>query len=380
MANKDLIRRYPTKRVSPYDGMAVTARVWADAHDYHRTSQQLQALFDHGPGILAGLQVLASDPPDSSVYVQPGIARDAAGQIIVLSEPVRYDLEQAEGYLQLLLSYGEGRPLPDADSEAGITYVHSAFAVEAKPVTPESAGVVELARIRRWDAAAPIADAPQPQRPGANEIDLRYRREIGAVPAEAASVAVVHVGAAQETPHAQGACNLARALRQAGRRVWVDEGVLLTTDLAPYTMVYMVGQGKFELGAEEMNTLYSYIQGGGTLFIESCRQDVDAAAASDAALADLLGSLGVQLEPLPADHPLLQTPSLFAAPPVGFETEGTPQLLANDRVIYSTFDYGCLWRGLRRQMPPSREEIRAAVEWGENLIAYALARRPAPGV
>lgn len=380
VANQDLIRRYPAKRVSPFDGMAVTARVWADAHDYHRATQQLQALFDHGPGILAGLEVLASEPADSSVYVQPGVARDAEGQIIVVSEPVRYDLEQAEGYLHLLLSYGEGRPLPDAESEAGVTYVHTAFAVEAKPVTAKSDGAVELARIRRQGAKAPIADAAEPLHPRPNEIDLRYRREIGALPVEVAAVAVVFLGEAEASPHAQGVSSLARTLRQGGRRVWVDGGVPLSTALDPYTLVLLVGQGRLELSAEEMNTLYSYIQGGGTLFIESCRQDADAASAADAAFADLLSSLGMQLAPLPSDHALLQAPALFAAAPAGFETEGEPQLLANESVIYSTFDYGCLWRGQRRTGPASREEIRAALEWGENIIAYAMGRRHARGV
>jgi hypothetical protein len=375
VANEDVIRRYPTKRVSPFDGMAVTARVWADAHEYHRTSQQIEALLGHGPGILTGLEVLASDPPDSSVYVRPGIARDPAGQIIVVAEPVRYDLGHAEGPLHLLLSYGEGRPMPGSREDGGATYIQAAYAIEARPDVPQSAALVELARIWRRDAASPIVDAQDPLHPSANEVDVRFRREIGVTADEVANVAVTHLGEGEAVRHARGASSLARALRQGGRRVYVDEGVVLGGEPLPYTLVYLVAEGAFQADANEMNALYGYVQGGGTLLVEACRQDATSGSAAEAALKDLLGSLGISLEPLPRGHDLLTEPHLFAAPPTGFEMEGTPEVLVSDSVIYSTIDYGCLWQGECRGRAPSREEIRAALEWGANIVAYAMKRR-----
>ncbi len=379
MAKDDLIRQYPTKRVSPFDGMAVTAQTWADAHEYHRLSQQIQALFGHGPGILAGLQVLASDPPDSSVYIRPGIARDPAGQIIVISEAVRYDLARAEGCLCLLLSYGEGRPAAGSGAEGGANYIQAAYAVEAKPQVPEGVAVVELARIRRRDAKSPVVDAVDPLRPGLNEIDLRCRREIGAPAAQAASIAVVPLGKGDQAPHGRGASHLARALSRAGQRVWADDGVSLDGGLQAYTLVCLVGQGTFQLTPDEMNALYAYLQAGGTLFIESCRRDAAGAAAADAAFSDLLGSLGIRPSPLPQDHSLLVEPYLFAAPPPGFEAAATPAVSVSDGVILSSADYGCLWQGESNGRVPSREEIRAALEWGANIVAYALNRRGAAG-
>jgi hypothetical protein len=44
-------------------------------------------------------------------------------------------------------------------------------------------------------------------------------------------------------------------------------------------------------------------------------------------------------------------------------------------VILSARDYGCLWQGARRGGPASREEIRAALEWGSNVVAFAVKRR-----
>jgi len=91
----------------------------------------------------------------------------------------------------------------------------------------------------------------------------------------------------------------------------------------------------------------------------------------------LLASMGVQLEELSPDHRLLREPFLFAAPPPGFEIEAEQQFLAGEGVLYSTYDYGCLWRGERRGRAATREEIRAALEWGGNIVAYALERRQA---
>jgi hypothetical protein len=83
----------------------------------------------------------------------------------------------------------------------------------------------------------------------------------------------------------------------------------------------------------------------------------------------------MQPEALPAGHRLLTQPYLFAAPPTGFETQGNPQLLISEGVVFSTYNYGLVWQGERRGRLASREEIRAATEWGTNIIMYALNRR-----
>jgi hypothetical protein len=116
------------------------------------------------------------------------------------------------------------------------------------------------------------------------------------------------------------------------------------------------------------------------VLFESCRRDVKAGdPPADASFSDLLASFGISLQELPPGHDLLVEPYLFAAPPPGFETEGAPKVLlgmaAGGPVILSSCDYGCLWQGERRGRPASREEIRTAMEWGANLIAYALRAR-----
>ena len=50
-------------------------------------------------------------------------------------------------------------------------------------------------------------------------------------------------------------------------------------------------------------------------------------------------------------------------------------VLVREGVVFSTFDYGCLWQGKRRGRAAARHEIRNALEWGENLMLYAWQRR-----
>ncbi len=372
---KDLLHQFPTRRIKAADGMAVTAGVWEEAHEYHRQWQRAHDLYAHGPRIVTGLEVIASDPADSSVYILPGIALDPLGRTIVVAEPVAYDVGQAHGQLYLLLSYEESRPMVDGEQEDGPLYIYGQFGIEATPALPD-APVVELARIRRQSRESSLTNARNGAHPGPNEIDLRYRREATRPDSRIISLAVSYTGGSTDEKHGRSADLMAQVLRRAGQQVCVDERIPLAPGLEAYTLVYLVGQDAFQLSREEMNALYALLQGGGTLFIESCRRQTDSGdPPADASFLDLLASLGVQLQELPPGHGLLVEPHLFAAPPPGFETEGPPRVLAGEGVVMSHCDYGCLWQGERRDGLASREEIRAAMEWGENLVAYALKRR-----
>ncbi len=376
MNKEDLIRLYHTKRVSPFDGMAVTAEVWEQAHDYHRQQRQMHMLFNHGSGIVSGLEVIASDPPDSTVYILPGLAIDPLGQVIMVTEPTAYDVEEADGLFCLMLSHGESLPRPDddRDAEGSPLYTYPEFGIELGRPGFTDVAAVELAVIRRQDRRSSIVDAQDAEHPGLNEIDMRFRQAVGVASQKQASLAVTYVGEAKTPSHGSGASYLARALRRSGDlRVWVDRDVLLTPDLEGYTLVYLVGVGVFELSPEEMQILYDYVQGGGTLLIESCRGgDTDGTPPADTSFSDLLGSLGFGLSTLEPGHDLLLEPFLFATPPPGV---GPPSVQVGDGVIFSASDYGCLWHGERPDVTPSREEIRSAMEWGANIVAYAIARR-----
>ena len=376
MTEAEFLKSLPTKRIKAVDGMAVTADVWEEAHEYHRHQLQLHTRYAHGPGILSGLEVVASDPADTSVYIQPGTAIDAEGQTIVVAEPLSYDVAGApEGPFYLLLTFSESRPRSEAGpvQEGAPLYVHAEFGLEAVAQLSDS-HTVELARMQRSKRGAIVRDAAVAATPALDEIDLRFRQVTGGGRPAPASIAVVHVGG-NGGRHGAGAAYLARALRAAGQPTWADDNVPLAAGLSRHTLVYLVGHNGFQLTTDEMNSLYTYLQGGGTIFAESCRRDAQAATAADHSINDLFASLGLKLDNVATGHNLLVEPNLFAAPPAGYETDGLPIVRAGEGVVFSAADYGCLWQGERRSGAAGRDAIRTAHEWGGNLLAMAAGRQ-----
>jgi hypothetical protein len=369
--SEDLLKKFPAKRIKSFDGMAITAQTWDEAHDYHRLQQRFHALFNHGVGIVTGLEVIASDPPDTSVYVLPGIAVDPLGQTIVLPQPVSYDIgREMEGLLYILLSYGESRPRTDEDNPQADDpkYIHAEFSLFARTVLPAGPWV-ELARIARQSRDASFHNARNWAKPGPNEIDLRFRREVGTPPD--VSLAVCYLGAETVKGQGLGLTYLAQAINRLGPyRVAVMDNVALAPGVESNTLIYLVGQGAFELSPGQMNGLYNYVQRGrGTLLIES----LDPTAES--IFLNMLKTLNLPFDAIPPGHRVLTDPYLFPAPPAGFETQGSPRVALGEGVIFSTHNYARLWQGQQRDGVPSREQIRSAIEWGTNIIAYAAYRR-----
>lgn len=372
MNREELLKNYPVSRIKPSDGMAVTAEVWEEAHEYHRQAHGFHNLFGHGPGIVSGLEVIASDPPDTSVYILSGVAVDSAGQTIVLPQPVTYDVgRDMDGVLYLLLSYGESRPRAKRGGDAATgapLYVQTEFSITASTSLPGTPWV-ELARVNRSSRDAVFSNAKNPAFPGSNEIDLRFRRNVGA--AREISIGVVYLGQVSQRKQGKGASYLAQVLNHTGQYfVTVEDNVPLGPNIAGNTIVYLVGENSFELDRSSMNGLRNYIQrGNGTLLIEA----VDAAA--EQSFMNFFKATDLQPNPLQPGHPLLSHPYLFATPPPGFETLENSRIMVGEGLIFDTAGYGLLWQGERRKGLPTREEIRSAVEWGNNILIYALERR-----
>lgn len=357
------------------DGLAVTASVWEEAHEYHRQRQRYHNLLLHKSGIVFGLEVVASDPPDSSVYILPGAAVDPEGEVVLVTEPVNFDFGASTGKLYLLLTYGESRPMQDEDD--GPAYITSQFSIESATSLGKDVPCTILAEITRERGAA-IQNAADKEFPGINEIDLRFRQGCTGhgKPEGIHRVAVCYAGSPLEGTSAHGAGSLARALRNVGKHVWVDDRVPLTSNLEAYSLVYLVGRKDAPLNRDEMNAIYAYLQQAGTVFIENCTKDQgDELSGIDAFYQELAASYGIQLEEVRRGHPLMGEPHLFTILPGRDESGSSANLLAGGGLIVSSLDLGCLWRGERGGTPVPREEIRNAVEFGENILRYAEERR-----
>ena len=377
MTHPDLFRDIPTRRITAIDGMAVTAQVWEEAHEYHRQGLRAHLKLNHGAGIVAGLEVIASDPADSTVYILPGVAVDPNGDLIVLHEPAAFDMgTNMAGTLRLFLTHSESRPVRLSGDEQPDEplYTQAQFGLEAVGLATAVLGV-ELARVRRPERLAPICNAGQREHPGPNELDLRYRADTQPVRASVASVGICRLGG-NTGSHEAGLDYLARHLAHRDRlRLCVDRDVHLDADLTGYVLLYLVADGPFELAPGEMSGLYGYLAGGGTVLAEGCRRARRPGDPSgDRAFGDLLAALGVTLAPLERGHELLSEPYLFAVPPAGYGEQEGPCLSLGDGVLLSTADFGCLWQGERGQGPAGREEIRTALEWGANIMAFAMRR------
>ena len=371
---------FPTQRLNATDGLAITGAVWTEAHDYHRRALAAHTIGLHSTGIITGLQVVASRPPDSYLNVQPGVAVDPLGQVIVVPKLQARNLNTMAGLLYLILEFYEGPPhaVGAATTESDPKYVDAEFRLQVTTKLPDRP-YVELARLQRSAATASITNANDPDLPIVNEVDLRFRQEIGHGKREPILFGVVHLGDdALKTDHVAGIVNLARALRhRTGHRIWVEPAVTLKDDLTRYTMLWLVGKNSFLLSLDEQTQLRLYVQNGGTLFGEGCRQETGGRdPAAHKSLLDLARALKVSPQEAPPLRPTwLDQPHLFATLPEGYESKVKPLLTVADGVIVSNCDYGCLWQGKRRDRLPTRSEIRDTLELGENLLAYALLRR-----
>ena len=385
---ENLLKLFPKKRIAPYDGMSITASVWDTAHSYHLKAQQAHHLYFHGAGILTGLEVVASDPPDRLVYILPGVAVDTYGQIIVLTDPVAYDIgEEVEGLLYLFIAHRESKLSTIQESGAGDpSYLQDEFLISARSSLPEGP-VIELARFQRQNRTAALNDPKEADHPRLNEIDQRYRLHIQAATEHLLTTAVIYLGEVKEQLHGRGLASLSHQLAALPRhacpyRLAVDDNVALDPGVLGYNLLCLVGRGKVQISATQLKGLQGYMARGGTLLVEA----LDEPAKS--AFVDLAFQMGLRLGPLTAGHPLLEKPYLFFNPPSGFENRAEV-LAADDKAqpggfLLSTANYGALWAGKAAvttakspagERTPSREEIRAAVEWGANLLTYVIERQ-----
>jgi hypothetical protein len=368
MASENPFTLFPQRKIRPYDGMPVTADIWAEAHAYHAQAQRAHDLFFHGSGILVGMDVVAADPPDQMVYILPGAAVDPTGQLIVLSEPVAYDLgNDTDGLLYLLISYRKSiTNHHQAELDTAPEYTEDQFLITASPNLPEQP-VVELARIRRENRAAPIRDAQDPQRPHGGEIDLRYRHLVPVRPEQLVSAAVVYLGNPAEKVLGSGLMRLAGELRQSAQiNLVIDDDVQFGPEVLGYTVIGLAAQGSFQLSPPQVKGLKGYLERGGTVFMEYADE------AARACLLETCAQLAAELQPLSRTHALLTQPYLFCAPPTGF-ADG--EVRAAEGLILSGNGYGKAWAGENHTGTQTREQTRSLVEWAANLLGYAADRR-----
>jgi hypothetical protein len=396
------INKFQLKRVNPFQGLVIDADTWQDAHSYHRDQQKLHVLAFHDTGIVSGLEVTAINPPDDSVNINAGMAIDPDGNVILVPQKQRYKLKtlNVKGAIYLIIQFREIPGEPYQPPEGGQpTRILEAYRIQERDVLP-SEPYVELARIDFDPAQSTIREAANGAKPGINEIDLRTRknakktalesRAVGPAvvsplsvppaakesgPKEALVIGHVTLGEVAHDLHLNGLRNLVKEYnRRADFTVVVEDQVNIGKTLKRYSLLYLTGNGRFELSAEQQSALRDYIKSGSIVIGDGCSSsstvsDIKGAKEFGLSFIRWAGKLDCKLEVVKRGHQLLMGEYLFSEVPPGCEAA---MLLEGGNMISNSSDYGCAWAGGYEDKPLARETIRSATEMGGNLISYAL--------
>jgi hypothetical protein len=143
-------------------------------------------------------------------------------------------------------------------------------------------------------------------------------------------------------------------------------------------MLYLTGEHRLHITAEERELLKEYLlQGGFILAAPSCQGEEFADSLRDLLKAILPPGEG-DLKLLPAEHPVYRSEYLLA--PESMPIYGV-DVGCRTAVMFVPEDLGCLWSYWQRHDPPKRNphlkaRIVRALQIGVNIAAYATGREP----
>ncbi|NEZ57630.1 hypothetical protein [Adonisia turfae] len=175
----------PLQRLHVNDGLLITANLWQVAHSYHQTRQTIHYQSLHQGGIVDGLGVCVAEIPEqaSSRYrhprwltIQPGLAIDGQGNPIVVSCPESCYLSAQpteETTIYIVLKHSEQASQMEAE------IVQDAFQIIEKDV-PAEANEVELCRVRLGPGLQTLTNPDNVFSPDVNQLDLRHRQPVQA--------------------------------------------------------------------------------------------------------------------------------------------------------------------------------------------------------
>ncbi|MEI7555254.1 DUF4159 domain-containing protein [Candidatus Chlorohelix sp.] len=379
-------------RVNPFRGLLIDENTWADAHDYHRNMMRFHLLSMHGVGIVQGLEVVAMQPADNRLTVKQGVAIDSEGRLLYLSEPQIITMPPADAVATafVVLEYQEKQAQMQAVTDGGKaqpTRVLESCQVRAslEPVP----GSIEIARISYNPATKQVRNPTVVMQPGPNEIDMTARVMAAGTGASAnpvrqnrisLTVGIVRYGPPASSEWKRHSDGVRRLLRDVGANTILDanllDGVSPMDEAAIRScrVLYMTGRVGFGFSPEEEQSLRRFLDRGGILWCEPCRNGLPSGTPDDFSRSsiELAQRLNRQLIQPRFGHPLLNSRYLFASSPPALDPAGV--VVEANRLIITGGDYGCLWegRGQERAEPPSREILRSAGEFGANALFMAV--------
>lgn len=372
------------ERLQASDGLLINAERWSKAHEYHRLRQNTHYQCLNQPGIVCGLGVRVIPAPRQVeakyrdgrwVQIQPGIAIDVAGNLIVVPKAYDFSLDLELVITEpipiyLVISYLDPDELRRGQSR---DIVQETYRIDQKNSHLES-HEIELCRILLQPGQNTITQPADVFFPGYQNIDLRYRRHAQARPQTNIAIAQVNHS---DSECARNFFNLAYLLQSIEHLYpslrGIDEPgqVSLGENIQDYDLLYLTGQEALSFNSIEFESLKNYLNFGGILLVDA-PQNANALIDSTHALAQQLENPLKPLEELQRSHPLRTKPFLFAALPN--VNQNFIRLLIGGGIILVIGDLASAW-GLDRELNLPRVAIRTAQEFGINILHYAWRRR-----
>jgi hypothetical protein len=346
--------------------LVIDVDTWMTAHDYHRSHHQLHLLTLHGSGVASGLGLRPTDPPSDSLIVEPGVAIDAAGNVIIVPTRQRLAIESGDRTTFVTLDYVESLPTSVAvnghEGRGRMVEDYRIRLAAEQPAPP----ALEIGRVRTKGASPTISAASQPLSPGANEIDLRFRPELYPQAATELSVTLVVVGAedALDPRHLGGLYNLLRELRRFGVRPLLSTAS--GSDIPAADLLYVTAAGDSAIDAKTVAAIAAQLKRGTWLFVDACGPGV-------AFVEGLKSFGGGKRSCSETEAKVLNVAYTFGSAPSGAST--THEFSWGPKAIISPRDFGCAWAAGRADQPLQRDQIRSALEFGVNVALSATGAR-----
>ncbi|MEM6597434.1 MAG: hypothetical protein AAF810_16325 [Cyanobacteria bacterium P01_D01_bin.36] len=411
----------PLQRLQVDDGMLITADHWQLAHQYHRQRQTIHYESLHKGGIVSGLGVSVGPIPEEAsnryrqprwLTIQPGLAIDNQGNPIVVAQTeCCYVSAQPTKQITIYIVLRHSERI----TQSGVGVVQEAFQILEKD-SPPQVNEVELCRLVLLPEAEANTrlshtgvTAPQDVfKPGAHELDLRFRQPLRSQPQKQVTVSGWS-GKAHVRKGFSSLLNSLQGLYPSLAGEWSTN--LIASDLGH------IPHAEFcRLDRSEQRQLGQHLQQGGVLIIEATNKALGELLQVEAELSKALaGSKTQQKSDLQhsAEQELHEIRSCIQAAAEGLAQplrafmdeqqlpmEGNGELVSEHPVRSHPFLFSQLpmlteypiglyiWGGLVLVIGPltqaweapshwsmSRETLRGAQELGINLLHFAARRR-----
>ena len=364
--------KYHRERLNPFKGLIIDVAAWANAHNYHRDQQRLHAISMHKYGIVAGLEIVAWNPPDNSVVIYPGIAVDKEGNTIVVSEPQRFYIKTEDaGVAYLTIKFREvpQRITSSVDGDrAEPAYILEAYLIEDQRHLPTE-NEIELARVSIKSKKAAILDAQNALDPEPNEIDTRYRQLGGSYLRGDVAIAIIDLPGYGR--HQEGILNLVQTINLSTDYGASFKGAIgLSEEIRNCALVCLCSSRGFSFNQDQEKLLSNFLNRGGVILGDACTDTAEDKKAFNQSFVNLATRLNRNLRTVNKGHPILNSHYIFGSMP-----NASGGLMVEDQgMIYSDMDFGCIWTGGKADKPLPRDTIRDMLELGTNIAIYAHQR------